>query len=145
MKWQKSKDFSFARWLSHKDIKDIFLKIIIQYNSPVKAGPDESDMHLQKSVQLLGFTSKSGLFFLRKTTQNAVCKAEQEGTAIPQVYDCAFRLIYKNSCSKSWRGFESLTLWQDFALLFEASPKAQKAFENACFRVKCRILGNKKS
>ena len=42
MKGQKSKDFSFARWLSHKDIKDIFLKIIIQYNSPVKAGPDES-------------------------------------------------------------------------------------------------------
>ena len=33
-------------------------KIIIQYNSPVKAGPDDR---------------KSGLFFLRKTTQNAVC------------------------------------------------------------------------
>ena len=38
---------------------------------------------------------KSGLFFLRKTSQNALCKAEQKRTAIPQVYDCAFRLTLK--------------------------------------------------
>ena len=63
-------------------------KIIIQYNSPIKAGPDES----------------RDFSFYEKTTQNALCKAKQEGTTISQVYDCAFRLIYKNSYSKSWQG-----------------------------------------